>query len=208
MNASDKDEMMPPPRSHKVLTTAQRDLLGRWIAGGARYEQHWAFAPPRRPELPVVKKADWPRNPVDRFILARLEREALSPSPEAERTTLIRRFTLDLTGLPPTIAEVDAFLADSAPGAYERVVDRLMATRDYAERRAQDWLDRKTATCPPTSFSPPGRVTASRCSRVFGAMAFSIRAMRVCLSETVARPCFTSTIRRASPPPDAAANST
>ena len=141
IQATDKDEVMPPPKSHKALTPAQRDLLGRWIAGGARYEQHWAFAPPRKPELPVVKMADWPRNPVDRFILARLEREALSPSPEAERATLIRRVTLDLTGLPPTVAEVDTFLADSAPGAYARVVDRLMATRDYAERRAQDWLD-------------------------------------------------------------------
>ena len=141
INTSDKDEAMPPPKSHKVLTPAQREVLGRWIAEGARYEQHWAFVPPRKPELPAVKKADWPRNPADRFILARLEQDGLSPSPEAERTTLIRRVTLDLTGLPPTVAETDTFLADSAPEAYERVVDRLMATRDYAERRAQDWLD-------------------------------------------------------------------
>jgi len=141
ISTTDLDDVMPPPKTNKALTAAQRDLLGRWIAEGARYEQHWAFVPPRKPELPVVSKSDWPRNPVDRFVLARLEKEGLSPSQEAERTTLIRRVALDLTDLPPTVAETDAFLADSAPEAYERVVDRLMATRDYAERRAQDWLD-------------------------------------------------------------------
>ncbi|MFN0125718.1 MAG: PSD1 and planctomycete cytochrome C domain-containing protein [Verrucomicrobiales bacterium] len=142
INSTDKDDMMPPPKSHKVLTTAQRDLLGRWIAEGARYEPHWAFVPVQKPALPEIRSPQTEiRNPIDRFILARLEQEGLSPSPEVERTTLIRRVTLDLTGLPPTVADVDAFLADSSPDAYERVVDRLMATRDYAERRAQDWLD-------------------------------------------------------------------
>ena len=142
INATNKDNVMPPPKSHKVLTTAQRDLLGRWIAEGARYEEHWAFVPVQKPAQPEIRSPQTKiRNPIDRFILARLEQDGLSPSPEAERTTLIRRVTLDLTGLPPTVAEVDAFLADAAPEAYERVVDRLMATRDYAERRAQDWLD-------------------------------------------------------------------
>lgn len=141
INTTDTDEMMPPPESHKPLPPEQREVLRRWIAAGARYEQHWAFVPPRKPELPVVRKTEWPRNPADHFILARLENDGLTPSPEAQRTTLIRRVTLDLTGLPPTIADVNAFLGDNAPDAYERVVDRLMATRDYAERRAQDWLD-------------------------------------------------------------------
>ncbi len=135
INATDKDDIMPPPKSHKMLTSAQRDLLGRWIAEGARYKPHWAFVPLSRPAVPQG------RHPIDPFIRARLGQAGLSPSPEAERTTLIRRVTLDLTGLPPTVAEVDAFLADSSPDAYEKLVDRLMATRDYAERRAQDWLD-------------------------------------------------------------------
>ncbi|MDA0814031.1 MAG: DUF1549 domain-containing protein [Verrucomicrobia bacterium] len=142
IDSTNKDDVMPPPRTHKVLTTAQRDLLGRWIAEGARYEQHWAFVPVQKAALPEIRSPQTEtRNPIDRFTFARLEKESLSPSPEAERTTLIRRVTLDLTGLPPTLANVDAFLADSSPDAYERVVDRLMATRDYAERRAQDWLD-------------------------------------------------------------------
>ena len=142
IHTTDRDEVMPPPKSNKVLTTAQRDLLGRWIAEGARYEPHWAFVPPQKPALPEIRNPQSAiRNPIDRFIFARLEKEGLSPSPEGERTTLIRRVTLDLTGLPPTVGDVDAFLADASPQAYENVVDRLMATRDYAERRAQDWLD-------------------------------------------------------------------
>ena len=142
ITTSEKDEAMPPSKSNKVLTAAQRELLGRWIAEGARYEPHWAFVPPQKPALPEIGNPHFAiRNPIDRFVLARLEQRGLSPSPEAERTTLIRRVTLDLTGLPPTVAELDAFLADSSPQAYESVVDRLMATRDYAERRAQDWLD-------------------------------------------------------------------
>ena len=142
ITTSEKDEAMPPSKSNKVLTAAQRELLGRWIAEGARYEPHWAFVPPQKPALPEIGNPHSTiRSPIDRFVLARLEQRGLSPSPEAERTTLIRRVTLDLTGLPPTVAELDAFLADSSPQAYESVVDRLMATRDYAERRAQDWLD-------------------------------------------------------------------
>ncbi len=141
LQAADPEEVMPPPESHQVVAPEQRELIGRWIAEGAHYEAHWAFVEPPRPELPRVQAAGWPRNAVDYFILARLEEEGLSPSPEAEAATLLRRVTLDLTGLPPSVADVAAFLADPSPQAYERVVDRLMATRDYAERRAQDWLD-------------------------------------------------------------------
>ncbi len=139
--SSDRDEVMPPPESNKQLTDGQKELLRRWIEDGGEYQPHWAFLPPRRVELPMVKKADWARNPIDRFILPRLEQEGLAPSPEAERAVLIRRATLDLTGLPPTPAEFEAFLNDQSPDAYQHLVDRLMATPDYAERGAQDWLD-------------------------------------------------------------------
>src|SRR6516165_8657819 len=103
--------------------------------------KHWAFATPRRPDVPAVKNPGWCRNAIDRFILARLEKENLAPSPEAPRETLIRRVTLDLTGLPPTPAEVDAFLADPSPDAYPRLVDRLLASPRYGEHLATDWLD-------------------------------------------------------------------
>jgi mono/diheme cytochrome c family protein len=132
---------MPPPASGKRLSEAQIALLRRWVEEGARYAQHWAFVPPQRPPLPPVRNQRWARNPIDRFVLARLEREGLRPAPEADRATLIRRVTLDLTGLPPTLAEVDAFLADRSPDAYEKVVDRLLASPHYGERMAQKWLD-------------------------------------------------------------------
>ena len=135
---SDEDELMPPRDSNKSLTEEEKEVLKRWIEGGAKYQPHWAFAPPKKRAPPVVSGA---RNPIDQFIGARLKEEELSFSPEADHTTLIRRVTLDLTGLPPTPQQLDQFLNDAAPGAYERLVDRLMATRDYAERRAQDWLD-------------------------------------------------------------------
>ena len=134
----DEDELMPPPESNKSLTEEEKEVLKRWIEHGAKYQPHWAFVPPKKRAPPVVSGG---RNPIDRFIGARLQEEDLSFSPEADRTTLIRRVTLDLTGLPPTPQQLDQFLNDAAPGAYERLVDRFMATRDYAERRAQDWLD-------------------------------------------------------------------
>ncbi len=137
----DEDRVMPPPATGKKLAEAEKDLLKRWIAEGAEYQAHWAFIPPKRPALPAVHRADWPRHPIDFFILARLEKEGLLPRPEAERTALIRRVTLDLTGLPPALAEVDAFLADQSSGAYEKVVDRLLASPHYGERMALDWLD-------------------------------------------------------------------
>jgi hypothetical protein len=141
ITTKDADERMPPEDEGRQLTKRQIALLTRWIEQGAKWEAHWSFIAPRRPELPRVQDAAWPRNPIDHFILARLEREGLTPSPEADRATLIRRVSLDLTGLPPTLAEVDAFLADTSPQAYERVVDRLLASPRYGERMASRWLD-------------------------------------------------------------------
>jgi mono/diheme cytochrome c family protein len=132
---------MPPKKSRKHLTTAQIDLLRRWIAQGAPYATHWAFTPPSRKPLSKVKFTAWPRNPIDYFILARLERAGLQPTAEADRTTLIRRVALDLTGLPPTPADVNAFLADQTPNAYEKVVDRLLRSPRYGEHMARFWLD-------------------------------------------------------------------
>ena len=126
--ATDDSERMPPPDSKKTLTKAEKDLLVRWVKEGAEYESHWGFQTPRRPALPAVTQAKWARNEIDRFVLARLERERLSPSPEAAKTTLLRRLSLDLIGLPPTIAELDAFLADQSADAYSRQVERLLAS--------------------------------------------------------------------------------
>jgi mono/diheme cytochrome c family protein len=141
ITADAPDEVMPPPESHKTLTPEQKDLLRRWIDAGAAYEPHWSFVPPARVAPPAVAAASWPRSDLDRFILARLEQEGLVPAPEADKAALIRRVTLDLTGLPPTLAQVDAFLADASPQAYEKVVDRLLASPHYGERMAVDWLD-------------------------------------------------------------------
>jgi hypothetical protein len=137
----DPEKVMPPPDSGHSLDARQIDLLRRWIDEGAKWDTHWAFNPPVRAEPPAVEKDDWVRNPIDRFILARLERERLKPSPEADKATLLRRVTYDLTGLPPTPAEVDAFLADRSPDAYERRVDALLASPRYGERMAVPWLD-------------------------------------------------------------------
>ncbi len=139
--AADPEEVMPPPDSHRSLTRAQRDLLRRWVREGAVYAPHWAFVPPRKPVPPEEHRTHWAQNAIDRFVLSKLESEGLAPSPEAERATLVRRLALDLTGLPQSMSEVTGFLHDATPDAWERLVDRLMSTRDYAERRAQDWLD-------------------------------------------------------------------
>lgn len=135
------DEKMPPPDSGKTLTAAQIELLRRWIDEGAAWSSHWSLIAPVRSTPPAVERTDWPRNALDHFVLARLEREGLQPSAQAERAVLLRRVTLDLTGLPPTPAEVDAFLADESPDAYERAVDRLLASPRYGERMAVRWLD-------------------------------------------------------------------
>ncbi|MGQ0634909.1 MAG: PSD1 and planctomycete cytochrome C domain-containing protein [Planctomycetaceae bacterium] len=141
IESTDSGEVMPPPETNKKLSAAEKEQLKRWIAQGAPYQQHWSFVVPRRPEVPNVNDTRWPRNDLDRFILRRLETERLRPGPEADRVTLIRRLTLDLTGLPPTPAEVDAYLADASEHAYENVVDRLLANPHYGERMAVDWLD-------------------------------------------------------------------
>ncbi len=132
---------MPPESSHKVLTDAQKDILKRWIAEGAAWKQHWSFVPPSRAPLPVVKKKDWVRNPVDAFILAKLEAARLEPAPEADRRALIRRLSLDLVGLPPDPSEVEEFVNDSSPQAYEKLVDQMMASRHWGEHRGRYWLD-------------------------------------------------------------------
>jgi uncharacterized protein DUF1553/uncharacterized protein DUF1549/cytochrome c/concanavalin A-like lectin/glucanase superfamily protein len=132
---------MPPEMAHKTLTTEQKNILRRWIAEGAPWKDHWAFIAPIRSPLPPVQDAKWIRNPIDQFILAKLEANGLKPAPEANKRTLIRRVTLDLTGLPPTPEEVDAFLKDDSPDAYEKVVDRLLASPHYGEQEAHFWLD-------------------------------------------------------------------
>ncbi|MEQ2008087.1 MAG: PSD1 and planctomycete cytochrome C domain-containing protein [Limisphaerales bacterium] len=136
------DDVMPPPKSKKTLTPAQIDTVRRWIDSGANHSTHWAFTPPTKPPAPKVQSLKFKvQSPVDSFILARLEKDGLAQSPEAPHETLVRRVTLDLTGLPPTPAEVNAFLADKSPKAYEAVVDRLLASPRYGERMVWEWLD-------------------------------------------------------------------
>ena len=141
ISAQDDTVRMPPARSGRQLTREQIELIGRWIDQGAKWQKHWSFIPPERPEPPPVKNKKWVRNAIDSFVLERLEREGLAPSAEADPTTLIRRVTLDLTGLPPTPPEVEAFLADSSEAAYEKIVDRLLQSPRYGERMATRWLD-------------------------------------------------------------------
>jgi hypothetical protein len=141
IHSTDPDVLMPPPDSNRRLSADQKKLLDRWIREGADYEPHWAFVPPVRPAPPAVSRADWPRNDVDRFVLAKIEEAGLAPAPEADRAVLIRRLHADLVGLPPTPEEVDAFVADSRPDAYELLVDRLLASPHYGERQALPWLD-------------------------------------------------------------------
>ena len=135
ISSTDPDEVMPPPKSDKKLTSEQVALLKRWIAEGAKYEPHWSLISPVKAKVPARG------NPIDAFILARLEKDGLKPSPEASKTTLIRRAFFDLTGLPPTLAEVDTFLADNSADAYEKLVDRLLSSPRYGERMTRDWLD-------------------------------------------------------------------
>jgi hypothetical protein len=141
ITSTDPDVVMPPPRLGKPITPEEAGILKRWIAEGAEYRGHWAFERVERPALPAVKDAAWPKTPIDRFILARLEQEGLAPNPEADRVTLARRLALDLTGLPPVPANVEAFLTDPAPDAYEKYVDTLLASPHYGERMAIEWLD-------------------------------------------------------------------
>ena len=133
---------MPPSYGgHEKLSDREIALMRQWVEDGAQWQGHWSFIAPKRPASPRVSDASWARNPIDAFILERLDSEGLQPSPEADRATLIRRVTLDLTGLPPTIPEIDAFLADSSPNAYEKVAERLLQSPRYGERMAIRWLD-------------------------------------------------------------------
>lgn len=139
--STDEDDVMPPPSARHELSAAQKDLLNRWITAGAEYKPHWAWVAPVAAEPPQTADQAWPRTPVDRFVLARLEKENLLPSAMADRLGIARRLWLDLTGLPPTPEEADAFAADTAPDAIERLVDRLLASSHYGERWARKWMD-------------------------------------------------------------------
>ena len=141
INSSDPDERMPPPDVGKKLSSDEIELLTDWIRQGAAYSQHWSHRPAERPDLPAVADATWPRGEIDSFILARLEQEGLRPSPPADRRALIRRMSLDLTGLPPLWDEVEALVGDAEPGAVERLVDRLLAQDAFGEHWARKWLD-------------------------------------------------------------------
>ncbi|MEX2303441.1 MAG: DUF1549 domain-containing protein [Bryobacterales bacterium] len=137
---------MPPPGSERTLTPQQVETMRKWIDQGAAWENHWAYQPPQHPELPTVTAVDgksWPRQGLDNFVLARLQKEDLQPSQETDKRTLLRRVSLDLTGLPPTPAELEAFLNDNSPGAYEKVVDRLLDSPHFGERMAIQWRRRR-----------------------------------------------------------------
>lgn len=139
--STNPDEVMPPPDAHKQLTSAQKALIGRWIDEGAKWQPHWSFIAPKRPETPQVADQKWIRNPIDAFVLAGLETAGLKPAPEAEKATLCRRAYLDATGLPPTPEEQQAFLDDKRPDAYEKLVDKLLDSPQYGVHRARYWLD-------------------------------------------------------------------
>jgi mono/diheme cytochrome c family protein len=141
IESNDPKERMPPPEAHRTLKPEQVALLRRWVKEGAVYEAHWSFIEPKRLTIPETKNRQWTRNPVDSFILSRLEKEGLAPAEEADRPTLVRRVTYDLTGMPPSPQEVAAFVGDGSADAYEKVVDRLLASPRYGEHRAHYWLD-------------------------------------------------------------------
>jgi hypothetical protein len=143
ITSTDPDLVMPPPHTKVSLTAHEKQILSAWIAAGAEYAAHWAFVPPVRPAVPDASAAPpgWRQHPIDAFVSARLHASGLAPSPEAAKAALCRRVHLDLVGLPPTPAELDAFLADDAPDAYEKLVDRLLASERYGERWARRWLD-------------------------------------------------------------------
>ncbi|MDA0814465.1 MAG: DUF1549 domain-containing protein, partial [Verrucomicrobia bacterium] len=139
--SKDPDKLMPPSDSNRRLSEEQKELLTRWIDEGAKYESHWAFVPPTQPAAPAVNAVAWVKNPIDRFVMAKLEEVGVSPSPEADRAKLIKRLSIDLTGLPPTPEDVQAFISDRDEMAYEHLVDRLLDSRHYGERMALPWLD-------------------------------------------------------------------
>ncbi|MFP6671691.1 MAG: DUF1553 domain-containing protein, partial [Pirellulaceae bacterium] len=139
--SSDPDDQMPPPDSKLALTEAEKEILSRWVKQGGSYQQHWAFEPILKAPIPKVKQTTWPQHAIDYFVLTQLEQVGLQPSPETTREQLLRRLSFDLTGLPPTLAELDQFLADKSDDAYEKAVDRLLESKAYGERMATNWLD-------------------------------------------------------------------
>ncbi len=139
--SDDPDEHMPPPDSGKTLTPAQIKILRQWVDEGAKYQKHWAFVAPQRPEIPAVKNKSWVRNPIDAFVLARLEREGLAPSPPASRNALFRRLSLDLIGLPPTLEELAAFDSQAGEHPCDEQIERLLASPHFGERWGRLWLD-------------------------------------------------------------------
>jgi hypothetical protein len=141
ITSNDAEERMPPAETGRRLSAEEIEAIKRWIDGGAEYSQHWSYEPPRQAPLPDVSQPEWCRNEIDRFVLAHLDKAGLKPEPEADRYRLIRRLSLDLIGLPPTVEEVEAFVADKSPDAYERVVDRLLNSPAYGEHWARKWLD-------------------------------------------------------------------
>ena len=141
IESDDDTEIMPPPATKKPLAASQRAILKQWIKEGAVYQEHWAFVAPKQPALPKVKQGDWPKSPIDYFVLAKLEAAGLKPSPEADKYTLVRRLYLDLIGIPPTPAEADAFVNDKSSDAYEKLVEKLLRSPHYGERWARRWLD-------------------------------------------------------------------
>lgn len=142
ISTKDTTEQMPPPSSNlKKLTPYEVDLIEKWIKQGAKYEKHWAFVPPHLSPVPQVKNSTWPKNAIDNFVLQKLEQKGISPNPEADKERLLKRVSLDLTGLPPSLQLMDSFLADKSPDAYQKVVDQLMATPQYGEKMALHWLD-------------------------------------------------------------------
>lgn len=140
ISSSDEDEQMPPPETKLALSEREKNLLRAWIESGAEWNGHWSFEPIVRPDVPQTA-SDWPRNEIDRFVFARLQVKGLQPLKQAAKERLLRRVTLDLSGLPPTLKEIDAFLTDDSPTAFESVVDRLLGSSAYGERMAWDWLD-------------------------------------------------------------------
>ena len=170
IKSKDADEIMPPPKSGRKLTATEIELLERWILGGGKYTQHWSYKPPIRPTLPKVSDPAWPRNPLDTFILAELEKQHLHPQPEASRLILARRVSLDLTGLPSTPENADLFLQDRAPDAYERMVDRLLSSPAFGEHWARQWLDLARYADSAGYADDPGRT-------IWGFRDYSIRAI-------------------------------
>ena len=141
IESDDPNTVMPPPDSGHTLTPVEKALLRKWIAAGGEYKVHWSFTPPQKPALPTVRQTDWPSHAIDHFVLAKLESAGLAPSDVADRYRLIRRMSLDLTGLPPTLEEADAFARDTSDEAFSKVVDRLLASEAYGEHWARMWLD-------------------------------------------------------------------